>query len=197
MVMHKKSARLTLILLSTVLLVSGSAYTLMRPAGKDRNPPTVMLSIPAPTGNNGWYNKPLSVYVYAWDGGKGVKDVEVSLGGGTWYKRTLTIRKDGTYKVIGKASDKAGNVATTWQIVHVDMTPPTVDFVVPQAQGITNNWYVKPVTLTLSGEDNLSGVYQTNLTANGSLDSLQTGLLDAVRWSSRKKAVRTLSWEIS
>ena len=136
------------------------------------------LSLPDPTGKNGWYNKPLSVYVNAWDNGKGISDVQISLGGGTWYKRSLTIRKDGTYKVIGRATDKAGNIATTWRIVHVDMTAPTVEFIVPATQGI-GKWYVKPIKLSLNGEDNLSGVYQTSLTAEGIFDPLSKGLLDA------------------
>ncbi len=176
--MDKKMTRLVLLALAAVMLVFSPAYTLLKPAGKDRTPPTVMLSLPEPTGNNGWYNAPVSIYVYAWDGGKGVSNVQISLGGGTWYKRSLTIRKDGTYRVIGKASDKAGNIATTWQVIKVDMTAPVVDFVVPEAGG-ENDWHVQPVKLTLNGEDALSGVYRTSLAAQGSLDPFQAGWLDA------------------
>ena len=176
--MARNANRLLVVILSAAVLLASPAYTLIRFTGKDSTPPTVSLSIPEPTGNNGWYNQPVSVYVYAWDNGKGISNVQVSLGGATWYKRSLTIRKDGTYRVIGRATDKAGNVASTWKVIHVDMTPPVADFTVPENRGV-NKWYLQPVKLSLAGTDNLSGVYQTRLTAAGDYDALELGILDA------------------
>jgi len=176
--MQKNNNRLLVIVLSVALLVFSQAFTLLKPAGRDRTPPTVMLSMPDPTGKNGWYNQPVSIYVYAWDGDRGISDVKISLGGSTWYKRSLTIRKDGTYRVIGRATDKSGNSASVSKIIKVDMTAPTFELIVPEAKG-ANNWHVQPVKLALNGADNLSGVFQTSLAAEGSFDPLQTGLLDA------------------
>ncbi|REG11379.1 hypothetical protein DFR64_1258 [Pelolinea submarina] len=169
----------TPLLLSLALLTifTGSAFTLQKKVGRDRNPPTVVLSMPAPTGNNGWYNQPVQVFVKAYDGGSGLADVQVSLGGGTWYKRSLTIRKDGTYYVIGKAVDKAGNMATATQLIKVDLTPPEVDFNIPQVNG-QPDWYVTPVSLALNGSDALSGVYKTTLSAQGTFEMIDDGLLD-------------------
>ncbi len=170
----------TTLLVGFALLVafSGSAFTLQKKVGKDNNPPTVVLSMPAPTGNNGWYNKPVQVYVKAWDGGKGISNVQVSLGGGTWYDCSLTIRKDGTYYVIGRATDKAGNTASVTEIVKVDLTPPVVEFNIPQGSGF-QDWYVAPVSLALNGSDALSGVFKTTLNAEGSFDRSERGLLDS------------------
>lgn len=176
--MDKRLKTTLLIGFALLLAFSGSAFTLQKKAGKDHNPPTVVLSMPAPTGNNGWYNQPVQVYVKAWDSGKGISDVQVSLGGGTWYKRSLTIRKDGTYYVIGRATDKAGNTASVTRIVKVDLTPPVVEFNVPRGSGL-QGWHVAPVALALNGSDALSGVYKTSLSALGTFDKSKRGLLDS------------------
>ena len=167
-----------LVAFALLLAFSGSAFTLQKKVGKDNNPPTVVLSMPAPTGNNGWYNQPVQVFVKAWDSGKGISNVQVSLGGGTWYKRSLTIRKDGTYYVIGRATDKAGNTASVTEIVKVDLTPPDVEFNVPQENSL-QNWFVTPVSLALNGSDALSGVYKTTLIAQGTIEQEAHGLLDS------------------
>lgn len=164
--------------LAVLLITSGSAFTLQKKVGRDHNPPTVVLSMPAPTGNNGWYNQPVQVFVKAYDSGSGLADVQVSLGGGTWYKRSLTIRKDGTYYVIGRAVDKAGNMATATQLIKVDLTPPAADFNIPQVNG-QPDWYVTPVSLSLNGSDALSGVYKTTLSAQGTFEKIDNGLLDS------------------
>jgi len=143
----------------------------------DHTPPTVTLSIPAPTGKNGWYNAPVSVLVRAWDGGSGVVSAQVSLGGKTWYKRALAIREDGTYLVMGKAVDRAGNVATISTLIKVDMTAPEIVFNVPEPDG-KSEWYVDSVHFSLNGTDNLSGVFKTDLYAQGSFDPSTRSLLD-------------------
>lgn len=171
-----KKYRLALVL-SVVMFLFSSAHTLQKKTGKDHSPPTVLLSIPAPTGKNGWYNQPVHVLVRAWDGGSGVKNVQVSLGGGTWYKQSLTIRKDGTYMIIGKAIDKAGNTATASQIIQVDMTAPEVTFEVPKSDGGLG-WYLGSVSVSLTGSDELSGVYKTDLIAQGNFEPSERSLLD-------------------
>lgn len=172
-----KVLRYSLLVLSAALFLFSPAYTLQKKVSKDKTPPTVILSIPAPTGKNGWYNEPIPVRVIAWDGGSGVGSIQVSLGGGTWYRNALTIRRDGTYLVIGKASDHSGNSAKVSQVVHLDMTAPTVDFVVPEAQG-TSDWHLDSVNISLSGSDELSGVYQTDLIAKGNYDQAERDLID-------------------
>ena len=176
--MNKHLKTPLLLCLALLSIISGSAFTLQKKVGRDRNPPTVVLSMPAPTGNNGWYNQPVQVYVKAYDSGSGLADVQVSLGGGTWYKRSLTIRKDGTFYVIGKAVDKAGNMATATQLIKVDLTPPEVDFNIPQVNG-QPDWYITPISLALNGSDALSGVYKTTLSAKGTFEPVENGLLDS------------------
>jgi hypothetical protein len=163
--------------ISVLSLLASPAYTLQKKASKDSAPPTVVLSIPAPTGNNGWYNEPVNVSIRAWDSGSGIKSAKVSLGGGAWYDRALTIRKDGTYLVIARASDKAGNTASASRIIHVDMTAPDVTFNVPESNGGLG-WSLGPVDVSLLGSDELSGLYKTELVAEGRFESIERGLLD-------------------
>ena len=174
--MRNNRKNLPALILSIALFVLAPAYSSAKVAGKDRTPPTVTLAMPAPTGNNGWYNQPVSISVQAFDPG-GVKNVLISLGGTTWYKRSLTIRKDGTYLVIGKATDKAGNTATARQLIRVDLTAPTVAFVTPKSTG-EKEWLRNPVSLSLMGEDVLSGVYKTELTAENIYRLSERSLLD-------------------
>ena len=165
------------LLISVLTLMASPAYTLQKKLGKDSVSPTVVLSIPAPTGNNGWYNEPVSVSVRAWDSGSGIKSAKVSLGGASWYDYGLTIRKDGTYLVIARASDRAGNTSTASQIIHVDMTAPDVTFNVPDANGGLG-WSLGPVEVSLIGSDELSGLYKTDLIAEGRFEKVERGLLD-------------------
>ena len=167
------------LVLSLLLFVLAPAYRPAEVVSKDNAPPTVTLAIPAPTGNNGWYNQPVSISVQAFDSG-GVKHKMISLGGGTWYKQSLTIRKDGTYLVIGKATDRAGNTATARQLIHVDMTAPTATFITPEQVTDVNeeNWMRSSANLSLMGEDAMSGVYKTELTAKNIYQTTERSLLD-------------------
>jgi len=133
---------------------------------KDKSPPSVTLSISSPTGKNGWYNKPVSVVVRAFDGQSGIAKRQVSIGGTVWYENALTLRQDGTYRVYGRAVDKAGNAASTSVLVKIDMTLPELKFSIPDPKGY-KDWYVNPVPVKLSGTDELSGMADTHLLIEG------------------------------
>jgi hypothetical protein len=133
---------------------------------KDNRAPDLYISVVAPTGKHGWYNAPVSFLVKSWDSGSGVASEEISIGGGTWYKKSLTIRKDGKYIVYGKAVDRAGNVSTTWVKVNIDMTPPEAKLIIPEPNG-QQGWFVDSVPVALKGTDQLSGVFETNLLIEG------------------------------
>jgi len=134
----------------------------LKKSSTDNNPPTVVLSLPAPTGNNGWYNKPVSIRVIAWDGESGIASKTISIGGAAWYKESLTIRREGSFVIYGQATDKAGNSMSTSVFINVDLTPPTVDFVYPEPEG-KYDWYLGEIPISLSGSDDLSGVVKTDL----------------------------------
>ncbi len=165
---------ITLILTLLVFLLS-PAYTLAK-KGKDTSGPTVTLAMPLPTGNNGWYNEQVFISVQAYDP-SGIKSKSISLGGATWYSNALVVRQDGTFMVIGRATDKKGNTSSVREIIHVDLTEPVVEFEIPEANG-NEEWYLNPLRISLAGEDNLSGVFHTNLIAHSTFESSKRNPLD-------------------
>ena len=164
------------LLISLLLFLLSPAYTHISKKGKDNAGPTVTLAMPAPTGNNGWYNEQIFISVQAFDP-SGIKSKRISLGGATWYDTALTVRTDGTFMVIGRATDKKGNTSSVRQLIHVDLTAPEVNFMVPEADG-NQDWFLDQLHISLSGEDNLSGVYQTNLIAHSTFDASERNPLD-------------------
>ncbi len=167
--------RILALILSLMIFLLSPAYTLAK-KGNDNTGPTVTLAMPAPTGNNGWYNEEIFISVQAYDP-SGIKSKSVSLGGSTWYSNALVVRTDGTFMVYGRATDKAGNSSSVRQLIHVDLTPPTVTFETPEANG-NDDWYLNPLRISLAGEDNLSGVYQTNLIAHSTFDPADRSPMD-------------------
>lgn len=159
-----------LVAMLITILVGGTGFSAPRPermffdevSGKlsDESAPAMYISMVAPTGNHGWYNAPVSLQVKSWDE-DGITREEISVGGRTWYGKSVTIRKDGEYIVYGRAVDSGGHASVAWVKVKIDMTPPDAKLIIPKPNG-KNGWYAGSVPVALSGSDNLSGVYETN-----------------------------------
>ncbi len=120
----------------------------------------------SPNGANGWYNLPVTVTADSSDATSGVASQGVSLDGSIWTP-SLTISSNGTYTVQVRATDQAGNTASSSKTIHLDATPPTASFVLPSANG-NNGWYVSPVTGSVSGTDATSGVASQLVSLDGS-----------------------------
>lgn len=146
---------------------SGQVENLTTMELNDDSPPMVSLGMSGPTGKNGWYNQPVTVVVKAFDDGSGIVSRQVSVGGTIWYENALVLRKDGTYRIYGRAVDRAGNMSTTSTLVNIDMTKPELKLSVPDPKGY-KKWHVNPVQVKLSGSDGLSGMAETNLLIEGS-----------------------------
>jgi|GEM_PF-3302203 len=134
---------------------------------KDTTPPAVSLdAMPgSPTGQQGWYDTPVTIGVSATDTQSGVDQVELSLdAGATWepYTGPVTLT-NGRYAVEAAATDFAGNRGTSSELmVPVDTIPPTTD-----ALGVPTGWVNHAVQITLSAADNLSGVQNTYVSLDG------------------------------
>jgi hypothetical protein len=107
-----------------------------------------------------------------YDNLSGVAKTEYSLdGGATWqpYASAITIDKEGKNTVSYRSTDNAGNIETVKTVnVNLDLTAPvTTAAVSPAAPEGQNGWYVHPVTVTLSANDNLSGVAKTEYSLDG------------------------------
>jgi len=165
--------RIAVFTLAMVLLLSGfsePAGRLFARQSRDRTPPLVSLMVPAPSGKNGWYNAPVAVRAGGRDSDTGIANLQVSVGGKVWYENAVTIRQDGTYMVYAKATDRAGNSASTSAVVNIDMTPPEYQLVVPEPRGY-GEWHVSSVPIRVTGSDALSGISFTHLLVEGDLIS--------------------------
>ncbi len=143
----------------------------------DDSAPAMFISVEAPTGKRGWYNKPVSFQVKSWDE-DGIAREEISNGGRTWYNKSLTIREDGEFIVYGRATDRGGHASVAWVKVKIDMTPPEAKLIISEPNG-KNGWYVGPVPVALTGSDQLSGVFESNILIKGNSTNTIIGPWDS------------------
>jgi len=115
------------------------------------------------------------------DGGSGVELVEVSTdGGSSWDLATGTTdwtypwtpASDGSYTIVSRATDSAGNVENPGQgvtvTVSVDTDPPTGSISINGGSAFTNS---TSVTLTLGAADTGSGVADMRICSDGTFDT--------------------------
>ncbi len=144
--------------------------------------PTVVISSP----NNGAILNTSTVGVSGTtaETGSSVQNVTVSVDGYTYLATTndswsswssiASSLLSGSHTITAKATDYAGNTATTSTTITVDTKPPTVSIKTP-----SNGTAVKKnsaVTITVSASDNLNAVKLVQLYVNG---ALQCGVLQS------------------
>lgn len=141
----------------------------------DRTPPvtTADLAPAAPNGQNGWYTEPVTVTLSAQDDQSGVELTELSLdGGASWqpYTDPIVLADDRITKLLYRSKDRAGNVEAEKSVeVKLDRTAPTFTAAVngtPLADGhiLEDN---ELLNFTLQDEDNLSGIAEQSIEADG------------------------------
>jgi hypothetical protein len=124
-------------------------------------------------------------------GGSGVDKTYYSLDGTTptlVYSGPITISNDGIYTMKYYSQDKAGNaeiIKTAPQQVKIDKTAPTGSILINGGAVATKT---TPVTLTLSAQDNTSGM--------GSGAQMQFSS-DGITWLTREAYATTRTWTLS
>jgi len=127
----------------------------------DRTVPVTEASLSSEqsNGSGGWYSSPVTVKLNALDTGTGVSVTEYSTDGGeTWkpYKDPLTFNEDGSYSVLYRSIDGAGNKENNKTIsFKLDATAPESSI-----SGLEEKAYANSEMLNLSWtvSDALSGV---------------------------------------
>jgi Bacterial Ig domain/Bacterial Ig-like domain len=148
----------------------------------DTTPPTLAPTHSGTSGLAGWYISQVSVAANAADA-TSTMTVEVSTdGGSTWTAGSTLVLDDGTYSLAWRATDQAGNSATsTPETFQVDTTPPQSYFVSP-AQGTTVSAGGR---IILKGQttDAGSGLADADLSLDGGLTWLPLSPDPSGNWS--------------
>ncbi|OXM87648.1 sugar-binding protein [Paenibacillus rigui] len=123
-------------------------------------PPVITGVFLTPPNGNGWFNGDVTVHFAVYDNGSGVASVTPDI---------IVSTEGRNQTVTGTAVDEAGNqVSTEIRNIHIDKTKPeTSSALSPSAPDGMNGWYTQPVTLQLTGADQLSGVAETVYSADG------------------------------
>jgi hypothetical protein len=114
----------------------------------DGTAPTISANPARSADSNGWYNHAIGVAFAGGDAMSGVDNcTSASYGGPDTAGATLT----------GSCTDKAGNSASARFDLKYDSTAPGITASVERGPD-ANGWYNRPVGLTVSGSDDLSGL---------------------------------------
>src|SRR5438034_7989941 len=114
----------------------------------DSTPPAVAGTAGRSPDANGWYNHSLTVSFSGTDATSGVASC---------VSPTYSGPDDAGAAVSGSCHDKAGNAASSAVSFKYDASPPAVQGV-PSRSPDANGWYSRPLTISFSGADAVSGV---------------------------------------
>ena len=120
---------------------------------------------------NGWYNgnSDLVITPLATDATSGILDNLLKLDGSAGILGPVTYVTEGTHSFSVFAKDNAGNSSeSSVQSFKLDRTPPTYTLYKPSLAN-SNDWYSSAVSLSVIGEDVLSGYSHATYVINGDL----------------------------
>ncbi len=121
----------------------------------DTTPPAVSAAVSGPAGDSGWYLGPVTVEVSGADATSGLAALTLD---GQPYLGPREYAAEGATAYTFSARDAAGNLSAAGSAtVRIDATAPALDLAVAGTPG-RNGWFVSPVTVTLTGQDAVSGL---------------------------------------
>ena len=124
----------------------------------DTVPPTLQVLAPS-----SWSNESVLLVWNATDNLSGISHIEHSFNQTNWVvSEDFLFKDDGVYTVFVRAFDIAGNSNTTNVSVFIDKTPPNTSLSIP------SGWINESFLVSLTAQDDLSGVNYTRLRINGS-----------------------------
>jgi hypothetical protein len=121
----------------------------------DRTPPTLIPSLPAPGGANGWHTADVTGNLSAYDALSGLApgSLRYWIDGGTWvFASSLNITTDGMHAIGARAEDRAGNIHDISFNVPIDKTAPTLSVSAP------GGWLNASGTVSVLASDATSGL---------------------------------------
>lgn len=144
---------------------------------KDKVAPYTEVVTHGDKGQDNWYRSSVSVELNGEDneGGLGVQKTIYTVNGDEWldYAEPLLFEDESEHKITYQSIDKAGNVedqkSTTFII---DKTAPVTSVGLFGTEG-NNGWYTSDVLLSLSGQDEKSGVQKIEYSLDGGVTYIE------------------------
>ena len=134
-------------------------------------PPTTTISLSSILGNNGWFTSDVLVALSAADDISGVNKTQYSFDNATWIICTtpFAVSTEGYTVVYYRSTDKDGNQEETKaETIKIDKTAPSGSITINNDDAYTTS---TSVTLTLTGTDTTSGIYQITYSNDGLWDT--------------------------
>jgi uncharacterized lipoprotein NlpE involved in copper resistance len=131
--------------------------------GIDTTKPVTTLTLNGTMGVNNWYVSDVLVTLLATDNLSGIASIWYIVDTGVWkmYSNPFTVSSEGNHTVFYRSLDRATNVGDTLSVdFRIDKTAPTTTHTFNGIMG-KEGWYVSNVTVTLTAEDEASGVNYT------------------------------------
>jgi hypothetical protein len=163
--------------------VGSVAFTVAEPDPGDTTPPVVTAQVTGEQDADGAYVGSATVTLTAEDADSGVATIEYDLDGAGWttYAEPVVINEPGMHMLSHRATDNAGNTSAT-RMTHLvvveppveDTTPPVVTAAVAGEQD-ADGAYVGAATVTLSAQDDDSGVETVEYALDGGVFTAYTG----------------------
>lgn len=149
---------------STGLAASGSAFYL-----HDSIQPQINGSQVGTSGNNGWFVSPVDVNALATDPlpGSSIAVFEYNLNNAGWATFVGSLNLvDGVHSLNLRATDVAGNLVETSQMIQVDTVTPVLNVSIKGTSG-ANGWYTSEVEVSALASDDGSGLAALEASTNG------------------------------
>jgi len=154
--------------------LAGNEAVLSQEFSLDLTPPVIRDSLTGTSGQNGWYQSPVSVHFQVDDLTSGLEALTLLNLDGSWSDANdLHFLEDGIYPVTMRALDRAGWENFADFIYKIDQTPPAVEVVII-GNRTSSSWYTSPVTIRVNAEDLTSGVEQIDPAAEITLSESGT-----------------------
>ncbi|MBD3197983.1 MAG: hypothetical protein GF317_23235, partial [Candidatus Lokiarchaeota archaeon] len=126
----------------------------------DRVNPESSITLLGNVGTNDWFTSNVSIIISGFDEHSGVAELKYSFDSFSWciYSEPILICDEGETTIFYQAIDKSGQIGNINQILFkIDKILPETTISVDGIQG-DNDWFVSNISITLNGEDTISGI---------------------------------------
>lgn len=126
----------------------------------DRVNPESSVTLLGDVGTNNWFTSDVSIEISGFDEHSGISVLKYSYDLNSWfvYSEPILLSEEGETTIFYKAIDNSGHIGEINQIlIKIDKILPETTISVDGILG-NNDWFVSSISITLNGEDAISGI---------------------------------------